>query len=169
MATLKIGEGITLEAKLPEVPEMQVGKFELLPETVAEKQPDPRLDTVSDRTYQNKKAIEKLQQDLGVLEEKVDDNHEDLIELTGMVNQLDMKEPMEMIHQPEIKQVTFHRDHTKDFEDVYQKMFLDKKELESKLRTKPTLEVFNRELKNQKRFNLILGALLLASLVLHLI
>lgn len=168
MAKLKIGEGISLEAKLPEVPEMQLGKSELLSETVVEKQPDPRLDKISDRTYQNKKAIEKLQQDLGVLEEKVDGHHDDMLHIMDAVNEIDVH-PMEIIQQPEIKQVTFHRDHTKDFEDVYQKLFLDKKEIESKLRQKPTLDIFNKELKKQKVINLSLGALLLASLVLHLI
>lgn len=150
MAKLNIGEGIQLEAQLPEAKE------------------DPQ--EVIQRTLELNAELKELGASLNIVEEKVDSNYEDILQVIDQINKIDMKtDSVKIIKQPEIKQVTFHRDHTKDFEDVYQKMFLDKKDLESKIKRRSEKEDFKKELKKQKIINLCLVAAILASTLLQLI
>jgi len=162
MAKLKIGEGIQLEAKFPD-------------------EKPSRLDKVSDRVYQTQedaldcikrteelnKKIKELGINVDVLEEKIDNNQNDILSVMNSVNAINSR-PMEIIKNPEIKQVTFHRDHTKDFEELYQEKNLDKKELESKIMRKIDKVELNKQINKQKKINLILGIATLLSLVAHL-
>ena len=171
MAKLKIGSGIQLEAKLPEVPEIE--KSEPMPaqnpiDNEQVKSLISKMIKISDRTYQNNDAIEKLQQDLGVLEEKVDGHHDDMLHIMDAVNEIDVQ-PIEMIKRPEIKSVTIHRDHTKDFEDIYQKLHLDKDDHVRRNKIiKNELDELNKKLKTQKKINICFAIAGIASLIIHL-
>ena len=160
MAKLRIGDGISLEAKLPE--DNSVEKEDSVNSS------NSRIDIISDRMYSLDECLKQYIQDLSILEEKVDSNQDDILSVMDAVNSIDMQSTQALVN-PEIKQVTFYKDHTKDFEDAYQKMFLDKKELDSRINKRVLKSELKEKLNKQTKINLSLGIVLVISLMLHLL
>lgn len=162
MAKFKIGQGITLDAAVMPT-ESHIVRHEI-PAAIVD---DSRLEKLSDTCFSNEEKINKLANRLDSHEEKIDLNYENIIEVMHSLNSLDMT--VDIVKQrKEVVVSSEHRDHTKDFEAIYEKIYLDKDDMIERVVSKADEASLILTIKKQKRVNLFLGALAIASLILHL-
>lgn len=153
MAKLKIGEGVSLEAQLPQA------------QNPIEETSSRRIDIVSDRLHYVDEKVSSFENQISSLSDELEKANDDILQLGDIVNKIDMS-PSKTIVTPEVKQITLHKNHTKDFEDVYQKIFDNKMKLKGRIEQHEC--ALETEIKKQKNINIALSIVIVGSILLHL-